>query len=250
MVDLYDATNKKQIVIEQQGVEPTKEPETENKTEKVTIEQETPVTVPVKKPEFKQTVRDFIPKKSGFSLSSLIVRPSSSVRFATQDPQEEVLMILRAHWMTNLPWLFVSACLVLAPKLLLFFPLLDAFPGRFQTAFIVVWYLVAIMYTFEKFLGWFFNLSIITDERIIDVNFYGLTNRKVADAELEKIQDVTFANHGVFGTIFNYGNVLVQTAAEVTQFVFDDVPRPGKVAEILQKLRLEEKQEALEGRIR
>lgn len=215
--------------------------------------QSVPQTEPivnVEKLQAKQTIRDFLPRKMGSSLSSLIILPSQKVHFETQDVQEEVLVIVRAHWLTNIPWVFIAILLFFAPQVLAFFPLLEGFPLRFQTAFVVVWYLVTLMYTFERFLSWFFNLAIITDERIVDINFNGLTGRKIADAELDKIQDVTFTNSGVFGTIFNYGDVLVQTAAEMVQFVFDDVPQPARVAEILQKLRIEEKQEALEGRIR
>lgn len=116
--------------------------------------------------------------------------------------------------------------------------------------FVIFWYLIVIMFVFERFLAWFFNMSIITDERIIDVDFTNLTTKKVADADIDKIQDVTFTNNGAVGTIFNYGDVLVQTAAEVVEFVFDSVPNPGRVADILQNLRMEEKREEIEGRIR
>jgi len=93
-------------------------------------------------------------------------------------------------------------------------------------------------------------MSIITDERIIDVDFINLTTKKVSDADLDKIQDVSYTNSGAFGAIFNYGDVIVQTAAEINEFVFDKVPNPGKVADILQRLRTEEKIEAIEGRVR
>jgi hypothetical protein len=106
------------------------------------------------------------------------------------------------------------------------------------------------MFVFEKFLTWFFNLSIVTDERIVDVDFINITTKKISVADLDKIQDVTFTNNGVFGTIFNFGDVIVQTAAELPEFIFEAVPQPASVANILQRLRTEEKVEALEGRIR
>lgn len=195
-------------------------------------------------------IRTFLPKKRGNSLSAFWILPSKGVTFETQDPQEEILLILRAHWLTNIPWLIVATLLSLAPLLLTYFPLLSGFPARYQTIAVVIWYLVVLMYVFEKFLTWFFNLCIVTDERIVDVDFHNLTSRRIADAELDKIQDVTFTNTGVVGTIFNFGNVLVQTAAEMTEFIFENVPGPARVAEILQQLRTEEKIEALEGRIR
>lgn len=200
--------------------------------------------------ERKEYKRDFLPRKSGGSLSSLIVSPSKAVKFDSQDPEEEILLIVRAHPVVNLPWMGMAVLLFFAPLVLRSFPLLESFPPRFQLVFVLVWYLILIMYVFEKFLSWFFNLTIITDERIVDVDFVNLTTKKVSDAELEKIQDVSFTNAGAFGVIFNYGNVMVQTAGEIPEFVFENVPKPAEVAAILQKLRTEEKIEALEGRVR
>lgn len=197
-----------------------------------------------------KSTRDFLPKPQGGSLSSFLVLPGSSVRFETQEPEEEILLILRSHWITNITWIFLAIFLFFAPISLYFVPLLQSFPARFQSVFVIAWYLFLLMFVFERFLTWFFNITIITDERIIDVDFLNLTTKKVSDAELDKIQDVSFTGHGVFQTIFNFGDILVQTAAEQTQFVFEKISRPTEVADILQKLRTEEKIEALEGRIR
>lgn len=194
--------------------------------------------------------RGFLPSKRGNAFSSFLVTPSNNVKFETQEPEEEILMILRAHFLTNVPWLVIAVLLFWSPAVLRFFPLLGSFPAKFQIIFVIVWYLILLMYVFEKFLSWFFNLTIITDERMIDVDFINLTTKKISDADLDKIQDVSFSNAGVFGTIFNYGDVLVQTAAEVAEFVFERVPNPAQVAKVLQHLRTEEKIEALEGRIR
>lgn len=198
----------------------------------------------------KETERDFIPSRRGWAASSLMLRPNKNVHFDTQEPEEEILMIIRAHWITNFHWVIISLILFFSPIVLTFFPLLSSFPPNFRFMFVVVWYLVLLMYVFEQFLSWFFNLTIITDERIIDVDFINLTTKKVSDADIEKIQDVTYNNSGAFGAIFNYGDVLVQTAAELTEFIFEKVPNPALIVSILQRLRTEEKVEAIEGRVR
>lgn len=198
----------------------------------------------------KTTKRDFLPPKCGHSLSSFLALPKKCVRFDTQDPEEEILLILRRHWITNIPWFLVAVILLFAPVVLAIFPLLVSFPEKYRFVFVIIWYLVTLMFVFEKFLVWFFNMTIITDERIVEVDFINLTTKRVSDCDLDKIQDVSFTNSGAIGTIFNYGNIRVQTAAEIVEFVFEDVPRPAKVAEVLQRLRTEEKIEALEGRIR
>ena len=52
-----------------------------------------------------------------------------------------------------------------------------------------------------------FNVYIVTDERIIDIDFYNLIYKEVSDANIDKIQDVTYKMGGVVRTLFNYGDV-------------------------------------------
>jgi hypothetical protein len=240
MPELYSAKAKEK-----------KTPLAKNPEEKPEVKAAPPLEKEKEAPKIKGLpLRDFLPPKSGHALSAWLVLPSKKVKFETQEPEEEILVILRKHWLTNLPWLLTAIILFLAPAVLRFFPLLEAFPFKFQLMFVVIWYLILLMYVFERFLAWFFNVAIITDERIIDVDFLNLTTKKVADADLDKIQDVAYTHFGAFGTIFNFGDVSVQTAAEQREFIFEKVPNPASVASILQRLRTEEKIEAIEGRVR
>ena len=115
---------------------------------------------------------------------------------------------------------------------------------------VFVWYLFTVSFTLEKFLAWFFNVNVITDERIIDVDFHNLIYRQISDANIDQIQDVTVEVGGGIRTFLNYGNVVIQTAAEVLRIDLLDIPRPDDVAKILRSLRVEEEKEKLEGRVR
>lgn len=172
------------------------------------------------------------------------------VFFETQEQQEKVVLLLRQHPITNIPWILIAIALFLAPNFLGQFPLISFLPERFQTAAILLWYLIVLAYVFEKALAWFFNVYILTDERIIDVDFYDLIYRAVSDAKTSKVQDVTYKVGGVIGTLFNFGDVFIQTAGTLPNFDFLKVPNPEEVARILQELQTEEEVEALEGRVR
>jgi uncharacterized membrane protein YdbT with pleckstrin-like domain len=128
--------------------------------------------------------------------------------------------------------------------------ILSSVPTNFRFIFNLIWFLILSAYFLESFLTWYFNVYIVTDERIIDVDFYNLIYKEVSDANIDKIQDVTYKMGGVIRTIFNYGDVLVQTASEVPNFEFLAVPKPDQVVKVLQDLRIEEQQEAIEGRVR
>jgi hypothetical protein len=85
-------------------------------------------------------------------------------------------------------------------------------------------------------LSWYFNVHFVTNQRIIDVDFFNLIDKRVSDAEISKIQDVSYSTNGVLGTMLNFGNVFIQTAAEVSEFKFELVPNPEKVTKIIDDL--------------
>lgn len=183
------------------------------------------------------------------NLAALDTSPQN-LRFETQEKEEKIVLFLRRHPITNLPWISLAVLMVLAPLLLRFFPILSFLPFRFQLIGVLIWYLLTLAFALEQFLTWFFNVHIATDERIVDIDFFNLIYKEVSDAKIDRIQDVTYKMGGVARTIFNYGDVFVQTAAEIPNFEFLAVPNPAGVARVLQELRTEEEREALEGRVR
>jgi len=172
------------------------------------------------------------------------------VDFETRERKEKIVLLLRRHPITNVAWILIAILMILAPLTLSFFPILSFLPSNFQFIAVLVWYLITTAFVLESFLTWLFNVNIITDERIVDIDFHNLIYKEVSDCKIDNIQDVTYKMGGVVRTIFNYGDVYVQTAAEVPAFEFLAVPKPSKVARVLQDLIIEEEKEKLEGRVR
>jgi len=173
-----------------------------------------------------------------------------NIEFETKEPQEKVVLLLRKHPITNVGWIIIAFIMVLAPTTLGVFPLIEFLPSNFKLITILGWFLITSAFVIENFLGWFFNVNIVTDERILDFDFHNLVHKEVSEAKIEDIQDVTYTIGGTVGTVINYGNVLIQTAAEEQKFEFLKIPNPDKAAKILRELRIEEEVEKLEGRIR
>ncbi len=182
-------------------------------------------------------------------LASFIFYPDR-VEFINRDPEEEVILLLRRHPITNLGWIVIASLMLIAPSFLPLFSLFDILPERFQTVFVMVWYLITTAFIFEEFLSWYFHVNIITDERIIEVDFAHLIYREITDANIDQIQDVTVEIGSAARTMFNYGDIIIQTAAQIPKIEFEAVPQPDRVARILRELRLEEEIEKLEGRVR
>lgn len=188
-------------------------------------------------------------KKTKNPLASFVALPSK-IRFETQDKGEKIILLLRRHWITNISWILIAILMIAAPSILKFIPFLSFMPPRFQLIAIAIWYLVTLAFVFEGFLVWFFNVYIITDERIIDVDFISLVYRRITDAQIEKIEDITYKTGGLLRSIFDYGDIFIQTAAQRPEIDFESVPKPDKVVKVLNQLIVQEQQEKIEGRVK
>ncbi len=160
------------------------------------------------------------------------------LRFETQEEQEEVILFLREHLIVLLPTILLGIIMVVAPTIL--FPLFFRFlhlPIDVPTGYLIVgtvfWYVVTFGFLLAQFLHWFFNIYIVTNERVVDIDFVNLLYKEFSEARLAKIQDLSFTAGGVFAAIFNYGSVHVQTAGEMPNFVFEKVRNPEQIVKTI-----------------
>ena len=157
--------------------------------------------------------------------------------FETKDQEEQVILVMRKHSITNLPWIIMTALLVFVPVLIIslgIYP--DGIETKYRLLLFLIWELGIFGYAIEKFLIWFFNVYIVTNERIIDIDFHNLLLREISDADLDKIQDVSIKGAGVFAAFFHYGDIHIQTAAEIQRFEFIAVPQPETVSRVIREL--------------
>ena len=80
-------------------------------------------------------------------LSSFLVHPKVFT-FEEKEDDENIVLVLRPHWFTNVHWILITIFMIFVPSLLSIVPLLGGFPLRFQFAAIVFWYLVTFMFAF------------------------------------------------------------------------------------------------------
>jgi len=170
------------------------------------------------------------------------------VFFASQHYEEKVLLLLRQHPITQVKWIVISILLCFVPFLFQSVGLLSFLPASYQFASTVGWYLVILGYVLQSFLAWFYNVYIVTDERVVDVDFYSLLFKNISSAKIDKIEDITNQAGGVLAAAFDLGTIKVQTAGTEAEFEFENVPQPAKVAAFLNEMLVEEEKEKMEGR--
>ncbi|MFW6110233.1 MAG: PH domain-containing protein [Patescibacteria group bacterium] len=164
-----------------------------------------------------------------------------NVEFRDQRNGEEILFLLRGHPLTNLCSFLIFLFLLVTPfllRIILKDTMLDfsLFPSSLRILLFMLWYLGSLGYALLSFLNWFFNIYLITNRRIVDLDYFGFLFYRLSEAELSQIQDVTYSVSGLLSVLFNFGDILVQTAAEHREFDFIAVPNPAEVHDIVTDL--------------
>lgn len=163
------------------------------------------------------------------------------VRFETQEKDEDVILFLRQHPIFLLPSVIIVILLILAPVLILpsfFGTLIVPFevPPRYIMLATAFWYVMTFGVAITSFLRWFFNIYIVTQRRIIDIDFLHILYKEFSEARIDKVQDLSFKSGGIFAAFFDYGDVVVQTAGDTPNIDFMGVPKPAKVVETISEL--------------
>ena len=171
--------------------------------------------------------------------------------FKGQKLGEKILLVTHRHWFDILSQFFiilVMILLLLASCILtpIFFPSLVIGVNATLLSFLQnLFLLVAWMLFFVIWIDYYFDVWIVTDERIVNIEQKSLFSRSISELELENIQDITVEVLGVIPTFLNYGNLYVQTAAEKERFIFQHVPDPYAIKNLVMNLQKSyEKKEA------
>lgn len=179
--------------------------------------------------------------KTGSHLFTSFSKNPEGVSFQNQEKNEKVLLFVRKDLITNLFWVVTSIFLIVAPlflgpiSLLLKINLLF-FPLRLIVFFIIFYYLFVATYIYVNFITWYFNISLVTDIRVMEVELESLIFKDVSVTKLSLVQDVSYEQIGVIRSFFNFGDVLIQTAGTIDNFTFESVPEPEKVVHIIEDL--------------
>ena len=173
--------------------------------------------------------------------SSFKVRPRG-IRFQEQEENEEVLLIFRKHIITNIPWLLFSLVLIIAPLALFSFfnlsELLQNFqvPPRSTMIIILGYYLLIFCYMFVNYITWYYNADLITNRKIVDINFQDIVYHNVSMTQLKLVENVNYVQAGFVPSFFGYGDVFIETAGKALTFRFYAVPHPGRVVSLVESL--------------
>jgi len=185
--------------------------------------------IPVKFRNIKKSFMDTISLNNDHSFMSF----PRELNFHGKEQGEQVVLIIRSHWIVTIPYLLLAILIFILPFLLV--SLIPTFFSNIALliSLMITSLLVSLGIIVSTFVKWFYTVHIITDQRVVDLDFISIMNHSMAEAQLEKIEDVTHKQLGVLGSVFDVGSVYIQTAGAQNEIEFTNVPRPRDIQDIL-----------------
>ncbi|MFA5993641.1 MAG: PH domain-containing protein [Parcubacteria group bacterium] len=165
-----------------------------------------------------------------------------SKNITNYESDENTIVVIHRHWFDIIQNFFLLIIMVffligsyaILPAL---FPVLEITLYKNLLAFAESSFAMLILILF--FLVWidyYFDVWVITNKRIINIEQKGLFSREVSELELDKIQDVSVSVLGIIPTFLNYGDVFIQTAGEKERFVFKKIANPYWIKDLIMSL--------------
>lgn len=149
---------------------------------------------------------------------------------------EELVIIVRKYPLVFFGPILITAIFIIAPFFFLY-PLFHA--GWWGVALFFIILIFGIIYGLRQFIIYSFNVFVITNKRIIDINQRGFFDRVVSESRYDKIQDISLRIKGILQTFFHYGSVIIQTASKDANLELEGVKNPAKIQEIIYEIQRE-----------
>jgi len=161
--------------------------------------------------------------------------------FDDQFEGEEVLFVFRKHPIVMRKGLIIGlAAWLIGPlyTLILTYTSPDSLPSMtFFGLSLLFSILLGMLILFPSWIGWYYSVFIVTDQRLIQITQRGLFHRSVVDIGLSKIQSTNYEIKGLQATLLSFGTIVIQTY--MGDLVIHEVHKPAevvrKIAEILRE---------------
>lgn len=161
------------------------------------------------------------------------------LNFYGKDPDEDIVLIVRTHWIAYVPHMFFVLLTILLLSLSKYLDFLGS--PAIYIGMMILGLLIGLNVAITTILKWYYTVNILTDQRIVVIRMENALNHSYAEAQLEKIEDVTHTTMGFWGNLFDVGDVKIDTAGHEVDFTLKTLPRPRELQDVINDL-LEMKQ--------
>jgi hypothetical protein len=147
---------------------------------------------------------------------------------------EKLYYVIRQYGLTLFWWWILIFLLIATPFFFMFWLFQNSWWG--MTLFVLPIIIAFILITRLVF-SWKKNCLSVTSHRLVDVEQRGFFDKIVSDISYDQIEDVSGRITGMWGTIFRYGELSVQTGNGKIRIVAKKIKQPINLQEKINDLR-------------
>ncbi len=96
---------------------------------------------------------------------------------------------------------------------------------------------LSLLLLFKTIFVWQRNILIITTHRLVDIDQKGFFHKEISRVSYDQVEDVAGSIKGFWGTIFRYGNVIIQTGNGKVEVIVDRIKQPVQIQDEIQEMR-------------
>lgn len=158
-----------------------------------------------------------------------------TIHFDLQEESEEVLLLIREHPITQVPWVLntIGLIIILVVVNMLIPPMFSIQQVLFFNIFIGT---AIFAFAWLNFLRWYFEVGIITNERVLDIDFKSILYKEVSITNISNIEEIASRSGGYLGALFNYGDIYIKTAGAKQDIEFHSAINPTLIIKLINKL--------------
>jgi hypothetical protein len=101
------------------------------------------------------------------------------------------------------------------------------------------WWLLLWITAFIIFTNYYLDIFIVTNKRIIDIEQFSFFNRDIAEMPLASLVDIKSEVIGIINSLFDIGNLHIQSAGAEKEFIVKNIPHPDKILNLILQLYYE-----------
>jgi len=151
---------------------------------------------------------------------------------------EEILKKYRHH-PTPFVWIMVKTLLGVAPFYLFLFFAVPYMSIAMSVILHIAFFAFLALIVIYKILVYWLDVLIVTNQRVINIDYKFLTTSQSSQTFIQDIQDICTHEHGILSylRIFDFGEIRIETAASDVTLVFKDAPDPEGIRQFIYHIR-------------
>lgn len=152
-------------------------------------------------------------------------------------PHEEVIKLVKPRLIIYF-WQLLLATFFIVMAFFLMYPLFQL--DILGLAIFIVLIIISLVLYLRSYACYKNTALLITDTRIVDFHQKGLFFKEVSEIIFENIEDISYNKKGIAASLFNYGTLEIQTAAQKFNIEVKGLPSPDKIQSLITDIKTDQ----------